>query len=671
MLIRARQATILAVVALAFAVAATPAYGAPAWLAPLDLSATGGSAEHPQVAFDGQGNALAVWERSNGTSYVVQGAMRPAATGLWQAPLDLSLAGEDARAVQLALTLQGEAIAVWEGYNGSNFIIRAALRPAASGLWQAPVDLSAAGRDAGEPQVAFDTQGNAIVVWRRYDGEHQIVQAALRPAASGVWQAPVDLSVAGQSAERPSVAVDMRGNVAVVWERHDGKNEIIQGALRPAASGAWGAPENLSAPEQNALDAQVVFDPQGDAIAVWERYDGKTEVVQAAIHPVAGPVWQAPVNLSAGGIIAERPRVAVDPQGNAVAVWERFNGENSAIQAAVRPAAGGLWQAPLDISAPGKTAFNPQVAFDAQGNAIAVWEHSNGTNEIVQAAVRPAVSGTWQTPTDLSAVGQNAERPQVAFDPYGNALAVWQRYNATNRIVQGAGYDAAGPFLNALAIPTAGTAGQALTFSVSPLDVWSALAPTSWSFGDGGAASGSSVVHSFTAPSSYTVTVSGADVLGNTTTASGTIAIAPAPSLRPGPPVVSGARLTNKRFRVATKPTAITALHVPRGTVVRFTLSAPAKLSIAITRPAPGLRHGGLCGAPTPTLKRRHAKRCFRTVVVGTLTRAGERSGPGRLPFSGRIGRRALRPGAYRALLTASNREGRSRPVALAFVIVH
>ena len=170
MLIRARQAAILAVASLAFAISATPASGAPAWLAPLDLSAIGGSAEHPQVALDGQGNALAVWERSNGTNYVIQAASRPAATGLWQAPVDLSLAGEEAHAPELALSAQGDAVAVWEGFNGTNFVIRAALRPAASGVWQAPVDLSVAGRDAVEPQLALDSRGDAVVVWRRADG---------------------------------------------------------------------------------------------------------------------------------------------------------------------------------------------------------------------------------------------------------------------------------------------------------------------------------------------------------------------------------------------------------------------------------------------------------------------------------------------------------------------
>jgi hypothetical protein len=48
------------------------------------------------------------------------------------------------------------------------------------------------------------------------------------------------------------------------------------------------------------------------------------------------------------------------------------------------------WLAPQDLSAAGQNAFNPEVAVDAQGNAIAVWRRFDGTNFIVQAAVRAA-----------------------------------------------------------------------------------------------------------------------------------------------------------------------------------------------------------------------------------------------------------------------------------------
>ena len=145
-----------------------------------------------------------------------------------------------------------------------------------------------------------------------------------------------------------------------------------------------------------------------------------------------------------------------------------------------------------------------------------------------------------------------------------------------------------------------------------------------------------------------------------------------------GLPMLAKVGMTNRRFRVARQATAIAAgqdvpkraRKAPLGTRFRFTLSAPAKLQIAIRRRASGLRSGRRCVAPTATLKRRHAKRCTRTLTVGTLMRARALPGARSLAFSGRIGRRALAPRRYTAVLTASNGAGRSNPVSLAFVIV-
>jgi hypothetical protein len=170
--------------------------------------------------------------------------------------------------------------------------------------------------------------------------------------------------------------------------------------------------------------------------------------VQGGVRP-AGGLWQAPVDLSAAGRDAADPRVAVDAQGNAVAVWYGDNGDNLIVQGAVR-AAGGAWQAPVDLSAAGHNASFPQVAVDAQGNAVAVWNQYDGANRlIVQGAVRPA-GGVWQAPIDVSAAGQNAYLPQVAVDAQGNAAAVWTRLDGTHQIMQAAGYDAAGPLLQGL-----------------------------------------------------------------------------------------------------------------------------------------------------------------------------------------------------------------------------
>ena len=115
-------------------------------------------------------------------------------------------------------------------------------------------------------------------------------------------------------------------------------------------------------------------------------------------------------------------------------------------------------------------------------------------------------------------------------------------------------------------------------------------------------------------------------------------------------PAVGHAAMGHARFRVAAKATAVAAA-VAHGTSFKFTLNAPAKLTIAITR---------------RTVRRGKP----HVVKAGTLTRAHLRNGPNTIAFSGRIGKRALKPGAYRATLTARNATGGSKPVTVKFTVV-
>lgn len=149
-----------------------------------------------------------------------------------------------------------------------------------------------------------------------------------------------------------------------------------------------------------------------------------------------------------------------------------------------------------------------------------------------------------------------------------------------------------------------------------------------------------------------------------------TVAPPPKPVVTPSPPTLTSVSVTNARFRVAVRATAILTRRAPRGTSFRFKLSAPAKVTIQITKTASGLRRGRSCVAPTATLRHKHAKRCRRRLTVGMLTRSHEPTGADRVPFSGRIGTRAVSPGAYIALLRASNTEGSSKPVAVSFTVV-
>ena len=52
------------------------------------------------------------------------------------------------------------------------------------------------------------------------------------------------------------------------------------------------------------------------------------------------------------------------------------------------------------------------------------------------------------------------------------------------------------------------------------------------------------------------------------------------------------------------------------------------------------------------------------------LTRKNLQNGRNAIPFSGRIGKRALKPGRYTATLRARNAKGASKPVVVKFTVV-
>jgi hypothetical protein len=73
------------------------------------------------------------------------------------------------------------------------------------------------------------------------------------------------------------------------------------------------------------------------------------------------------------------------------------------------------------------------VAIDNNGNGLAVWERFDGANFRVQARTRSA-SGVLGSVQDLSAAGQNAEEPQVGIDANGKGVAVWASFSGTSKI---------------------------------------------------------------------------------------------------------------------------------------------------------------------------------------------------------------------------------------------
>jgi len=124
-------------------------------------------------------------------------------------------------------------------------------------------------------------------------------------------------------------------------------------------------------------------------------------------------------------------------------------------------------------------------------------------------------------------------------------------------------------------------------------------------------------------------------------------------------PVISGLRVSAKRWRLGNRLASISVL--PVGTTISFRLSEAARTTLTFQRARPGRRVGRKCVKPTAA--NRGKRRCARFVGAGSLGRNGKQ-GRNRVRFQGRLNRRKkLRRGRYRIVARARDAAGnRSKP---------
>ncbi len=297
------------------------------------LSAAEGSGIEPQVAVDADGDAVFTWSRFDGADFRIEARTRSAA-GVLSAVQTLSAAGGDAFASEVAVDPGGDALFAWQRSVSSGQRVQAVAR-SASGVLSAVQTLSAYGQPAGGPQVAVDSDGDAVIAWVRFDGENNRAQVRARSAA-GVLSAVQNLSVPGEPVVSDvDVDVDLDGDAVFTWARRVGTNDLAQARARSAA-GVLSAVQNLSVSGRNAFGAQVDVDADGDAVFTWNRGFIGARLVQARARSAAG-VLSAVSALSAPGQDAVDPGIGVDADGDAVVTWARSDGTNTRIQASDGP----------------------------------------------------------------------------------------------------------------------------------------------------------------------------------------------------------------------------------------------------------------------------------------------------------------------------------------------
>lgn len=272
--------------------------------------------------------------------------------------------------------------------------------------------------------------------------------AAVQAQAAPTWLAPTKVSKLPHEAEAPQIAVDTRGDVLAAWRKYDQSADayVVEAASRPAG-GSWQAPVVVSgaSEEEGAWESppQVALDAGGDAVAAWVGEDAKTGEysIQVATREGVSGAWSKPKvlqGLKSTLVTEPRPDVAMNARGEAVVVWQKYVGPNSNVEASVWSA--GRWGAPETVSKEAVAMHVAEAGIDAAGDATAAWEQvaEIGTETYIRAAVasRPA-GGKWEkTPTFLSQNPGSAIEPHLAENAAGEAVVIWERPPSGEELVE-------------------------------------------------------------------------------------------------------------------------------------------------------------------------------------------------------------------------------------------
>ena len=361
----------------------------------------------------------------------------------WKAsPSLLYLSGAITRDQEVASDGEGNAMAVWP----SNGNILARYYSASNGSWQAARVIDSETTLSYHPQVAFDANGNAIAVWGESNGisngatiNHDI-WVNHYSAGSSSWGTAQRIESLGGTGFNPQIAVDNSGNAVVVWQQYGvggGGGDDIYANTYSAADTAWGNEQILDTSSLSDEDPQIAVDASGVPYVVWQQGGSSGTSIRSAWYFAANGAgedyrdgsWSTPETISSGTVYSESPQIAFDGNGNGMAVWREHDGTGGDLYDifAASITVGNPWGTPQLIESDNfGEAQTPQVAMSSTGDAIVVWHHDYGGDIEIKANRYISSSDSWQGLITLEG-DNNSYFPEVAMDDKGNAIVVWEQ----------------------------------------------------------------------------------------------------------------------------------------------------------------------------------------------------------------------------------------------------
>lgn len=518
-----RPASVLRAFFLAAAVSlAAPATGlavtSPGWTAAQQLSGEGVIGGQGGVASTDSGRTAAIWLEQNGDGDRRLNARVREANGVWGAT---------------------EAISGWSSNLSNEPLLQANGDGSFTLLWFADGEYEVETLEPGETEwstwniadsvpdtygiggawITPMSDGSSVLAFVRWNqGSERTVTVLRRASGSATWTVTDSHDDQGINTYFPMVSANEAGDLAVSTRYSDNSDQGFRVRRYTHATDSWSVVTEPVALGSNVRDPIATVASDGTIVATWA--DGEltmdqsgqptgTNSIYAAYLSPGTTTWSTPEQItpaSGAGVIIPVP--TADNSNNVVFTYQLYTDQGGyylpSPMARTFSATTHTWAAPDELYPFGGA---PAPSRNTSGDIGVSFLSSSDGGATLNAGftVRDNATGTWTsrglaTDTTIN-VMYGIPHSQIGED--GSALVLYphgalgSQDTHTSLIVS----DASGPRLDAVTVPSSARAGNTVSVSVDPFDLWSDIDTVSWNFGDGSSAAvGGSVDHTFVRP---------------------------------------------------------------------------------------------------------------------------------------------------------------------------
>ena len=397
---------------LAVGVAVLPAEAA--WTGPYGLSAAGWTGQDsPTVAVDRQGDSLLVWAACDGTKpycyHQVQARRKAAAGGLGPI-MTLSPLGSSSAWPEVASDDNGDSAVVWE--QDGRVVGR---RVSSSGALVG--QLRTLSNTTGmNPTVVVEPAGRALVVWSEIRSGSYYTVARFFYVDGSVSNA---FTLGSGAADQPAAAIDRTGMAVVAWTESNAT--VVAKRVKPG----YISPLKVFLSNTGVGYGRVAVgvDRDGDAVVTLRRAANSSDLPRLWARR-----WSRTGTLSA--VMALAPStdnltfyhaLATDLEGDSMVIWSRRTSTTQTDVFGRRISSTGALGAITRLG----VGDRPDVALDDDGNGLAVWQSPGPPYDATQVLARSiSTAGAFGATVTLSTDGRV---PRTAATPGGNFGVTWQQ----------------------------------------------------------------------------------------------------------------------------------------------------------------------------------------------------------------------------------------------------